>query len=183
MAQGISLHIGLNAVDPVHYAGWSGPLNACEADASDLGALAAAQGFATSTLLTVEATREAVTSAFAHAAAALEPGDIFLITYSGHGGQLPDRNGDEPDLVDETWCLYDGEIVDDELNALYRAFRAGVRIVVLSDSCHSGSVTKLRALGVLPGEFLRGCDALFDEVVGALFGTRPMALDVPSLNA
>ena len=41
----------------------------------------------------------------------------------------------------------------------------------------------LRALGVLPGEFLRGCDALFDEVVGALFGTRPMALDVPSLNA
>lgn len=33
MAQGISLHTGLNVVDPAHYDGWSGPLNACEADA------------------------------------------------------------------------------------------------------------------------------------------------------
>ena len=33
-ATGLSLHVGLNAVDPAHYAGWSGPLNACEADAT-----------------------------------------------------------------------------------------------------------------------------------------------------
>lgn len=33
MSKGYSLNIGLNAVDPNHYAGWDGELNACEADA------------------------------------------------------------------------------------------------------------------------------------------------------
>jgi hypothetical protein len=33
MAKGLSLHIGLNRIDPNHYAGWSGTLNACENDA------------------------------------------------------------------------------------------------------------------------------------------------------
>jgi hypothetical protein len=35
-AAGLAVHIGLNAVDPAHHAGWSGPLSACEADASDM---------------------------------------------------------------------------------------------------------------------------------------------------
>ena len=69
-------------------------------------------------------------------------GDIFFLTYSGHGGQAPDLNGDEPDGKDETWCLYDGELIDDELYSSWGAFAAGVRIFLLSDSCHSGSVSK-----------------------------------------
>jgi hypothetical protein len=36
MARGQALTIGLNAVDPKHYEGWSGELNACEADANDM---------------------------------------------------------------------------------------------------------------------------------------------------
>lgn len=40
MAKGISLHIGLNSVDPVHYQGWDGKLAACEFDAKDMVALA-----------------------------------------------------------------------------------------------------------------------------------------------
>ena len=38
--KGMSLHIGVNSVNPDHYGGWSGPLNACEADAEDLMSLA-----------------------------------------------------------------------------------------------------------------------------------------------
>ena len=76
------------------------------------------------------------------AAKELQAGDIFMLSYSGHGGQLPDLNDDEPDQEDETWCLYDGQVVDDELNELYSQFRQGVRILVFSDSCHSGSVAK-----------------------------------------
>ena len=34
--KGISLHIGLNRVDPIHYAGWKGELVACENDAHDI---------------------------------------------------------------------------------------------------------------------------------------------------
>ena len=57
-----------------------------------------------------------------------------MLSYSGHGGQLPDLNDDEPDQEDETWCLYDGQVVDDELSELYSHFKQGVRILVLSDS-------------------------------------------------
>ena len=64
------------------------------------------------------------------------------MTYSGHGGQLPDLNEDDEDGQDETWCLYDGEIVDDELYELYGLFKSGVRILILSDSCHSGTVAR-----------------------------------------
>lgn len=142
MSKGISLHIGLNAVDPNHYQGWSGLLNACEADAEDMADLAQAQDFSSSKLLTKNATRDAVFRGIGNAALALKSGDIFLLSYSGHGGQLPDLNGDEPDGKDETWCLYDGQLIDDELYSSWLAFAPGVRILLLSDSCHSGSVSK-----------------------------------------
>ena len=142
MAKGISLHIGLNSVDPQQYEGWSGPLNACEADANDMTDLAELQGLTAAKLLTKKATRKAVLDGIADAAKNLKSGDFFFLTYSGHGGQAPDLNGDEPDGQDETWCLYDGQLIDDELYSAWGAFAAGVRIFLLSDSCHSGSVSK-----------------------------------------
>lgn len=142
MAKGIALTIGLNAVDPEHYGGWVGTLNACEADATDMANIAKLKEFSVKTLVTKEATRIQVISDLSNAAASLRAGDIFMLSYSGHGGQLKDLNYDEPDLQDETWCLYDGQIVDDELCGLYARFAKGVRIVVFSDSCHSGSVVK-----------------------------------------
>jgi metacaspase-1 len=72
----------------------------------------------------------------------LAPGDMFLVSYSGHGGQVPDVNGDEDDYKDETWCLYDGQVIDDELNVRYAKLAADVRVLVFSDSCHSGTVTR-----------------------------------------
>jgi hypothetical protein len=141
--KGIAVCIGLNAVDPKHYQGWSGNLAACEADAGDMADIARSAGFAKpDTYLTKAATREKVRGAVTRAATAANAGDMVLLTYSGHGGQLPDRNGDEPDGKDETWCLYDGELVDDELLELFTKFRPGVRILVLSDSCHSGTITR-----------------------------------------
>jgi hypothetical protein len=140
----MSLHLGLNAVDPKHYGGWSGNLVACEADAEDMAAIAKAKKFAVKTLMTSKATRNAVLNELARAAKTLKAGDIFFLTYSGHGGQLPDRNGDEiDDRQDETWCLFDGEVVDDELNDAYTKFAKGVRVLILSDSCHSGTVAKM----------------------------------------
>ncbi len=142
MAKGISLHIGLNSVDPQQYEGWSGPLNACEADANDMIDLAESQGFTAAKLLTKKATRKAVLDGVADAAKNLKSGDFFFLTYSGHGGQAPDLNGDEPDGQDETWCLYDGQLIDDELYSSWGAFASGVRVFLLSDSCHSGTVSK-----------------------------------------
>lgn len=144
MPAGLSLHIGLNYVDPDRYGGWDGELAACEFDANDMQALAAGRGFQTQKLLRADATAANVIAALRAAAAKLKRGDLFLLTYSGHGGQVPDVNGDEfdNDRQDETWCLYDRQLIDDELWALWGRFKAGVRILVLSDSCHSGTVTK-----------------------------------------
>jgi hypothetical protein len=143
MPKGIALTIGLNSVDPKHYGGWSGELNACEADAEDMADIAKSRNFKVKTLLTKAATRAKVAGEISKAAGTLKSGDIFMLSYSGHGGQLPDLSHDEPDAQDETWCLYNGELVDDELYALLGRFARGVRILAFSDSCHSGTVVKI----------------------------------------
>lgn len=143
MAKGISIHIGLNSVDPAHYNGWDGQLQACEFDAKDMERIAEAKGFDSTIMLTKEGTAEAVSEAIEKASSELAKGDLLFLTYSGHGGQVPDTNSDETgDSTDETWVLYDRQLVDDELYALWAKFEPGVRIFVLSDSCHSGSVTR-----------------------------------------
>jgi hypothetical protein len=141
-AKALSLHIGLNAVSGAAYAGWEGPLAACEFDAHDMAAIAQASGIKSSVLLTKKATRAKVLAGLHSAAKALKAGDLFFLSYSGHGGQVPDVSGDEDDKQDETWCLFDGQLIDDELYFELSKFAAGVRILVLSDSCHSGSVTR-----------------------------------------
>jgi hypothetical protein len=143
----IAIAIGLNSVDPREYTDengkpWDGALQACENDADTMVAIAQKQGYETFSLKTRAATRQAVRDAINAATQRLKPGDTLVLSYSGHGGQVRDTNGDEDDGLDETWCLYDGEIVDDELAVWWSRFQPGVRIVVYSDSCHSGSVIK-----------------------------------------
>ncbi len=143
-AKALSLHLGLNTVNPAHYEGWDGPLAACEFDAKDMAALARSKGMKPSILLTKKATRAAVLAGLRMAVKSLKAGDLFFLTFSGHGGQVPDTNRDEPDRKDETWCLFDSQLIDDELYFELSRFAAGVRVLVLSDSCHSGSVTRNR---------------------------------------
>ncbi len=154
MPLGMSLHVGLNAVDPKQYSGWSGELSGCEFDAKDMRAIAKKHGFATTLRLTKSATRNNVLGDLNRFAKKLKKNDIFFLSYSGHGGQVPNTGNDfEPDGFDETWCLYDGQLIDDELYATLANFAAGVRIFVLSDSCHSGTVlreARFAALGVTP---------------------------------
>jgi len=142
MGRGISLHLGLNGVDPKNYGGWNGALNACEADAKDMEGIAKTRGFQTELVLTQGATRTGVLTRLSKTAESLKAGDTFFLSYSGHGGQVPDTNGDEPDHLDETWCLFDGELIDDELFLALGKFAEGVRVIVLSDSCHSGTMLK-----------------------------------------
>ncbi|MGA8210032.1 MAG: caspase family protein, partial [Nocardioidaceae bacterium] len=139
---GYSLHIGLNLVDPASYDGWDGQLSGCVNDAHAMRDLASAAGFQTRIMLDGQATSQAVVGALGELARQATPGDICLVTYSGHGGQVEDVNGDEDDGLDETWVLFDRQVVDDELYQMYSQFAAGVRVVVLSDSCHSGTVAK-----------------------------------------
>src|SRR3954453_23367339 len=103
-AKGLSLHTGLNGVSGAAYGGWDGPLAACEFDANDMAAIAKQHGMKSTVLLTKQAPRGPTLHAIRAAARTLVDGDLFFATYSGHGGQAPDVNGDEPDKKDETWC-------------------------------------------------------------------------------
>lgn len=142
MKKAISLHIGLNYVDPEHYAGWDGQLTAAEFDSADMHLIAKAEGFEAKLLQRSDATMAAVKNEIGKVAQKLVAGDIFMVTYSGHGGQVPDIGNDEADLLDETWCLYDGQLIDDEIESLWASFEKGVRILIFSDSCHSGTIAK-----------------------------------------
>lgn len=74
--------------------------------------------------------------------------DTVYFHYSGHGSQVEDLNGDEPDdHLDETLVPQDGrsgdvrDITDDELDAIFARMRARSALIVL-DSCHSGTATR-----------------------------------------
>lgn len=142
MSTAKSLHIGLNFIDPVAY-GNNGELANCVNDANSMQALAQAQGFQTTKLTDGQATSSEVLAQIDAAASSLVSGDIYLITYSGHGGQIPDESGQESDGMNETWCLYDRQLIDDELYNLWSRFASGVRIFISSDSCHSGTVVRM----------------------------------------
>ncbi len=155
--RGRFLGIGLDRLDPAHY-GTDGALQSAEADARDVAEILVGRGFmphpvritghpiaaGPGLILRQAATRSHVITEINAMAQASEPGDLVVLHYSGHGGQVPDESGDEADGLDETWCLYDGQLIDDELQALLGRFRAGVGVIVFSDSCHSGTVSRAR---------------------------------------
>ena len=144
MPKGLSLHVGLNGIDPDHYRGWDGELYGAEPDADAMEQLAQSRGFDATKLLTRDATAEAVISAIQDAAQQLQRGDLFFLSFAGHGGQVPDLNDEELDRADETWLTYDRQLVDDELHFVWARFRPGVRMIVVSDTCHGGAVTNAR---------------------------------------
>lgn len=143
--KGFSLFIGLNGVNPLHYAGWNGYLQCCENDVKGVKEIADQEGYTNiETLLTKKATRKKVYNALQKAAELVNSNDTFLIYYSGHGSFIKDENSDEDDGQDETWCLYDGQMLDDEIYSFWNKFKNGVKILMISDSCHSGTMYKFR---------------------------------------
>ena len=94
------------------------------------------------------ATRVGVLEALNNIVKEAGPNDVLYIHYSGHGSQVEDLNGDEPDdQLDETIVPQDGrmdgvpDITDDELEAIFAKIRTSQAVVVL-DSCHSGTATR-----------------------------------------
>lgn len=139
---GPSVHIGVNNVDPGKYTFHVPPLRGCLNDANSMRNLAVQRGY-TPTLLTESAATAAnVQAALSEAVSRLTPDQTMLVTYAGHGSQVADTNSDESDQLDETWVLYDRQLIDDELAAIWGPAPAGSRILVVSDSCHSGTATR-----------------------------------------
>ena len=80
-----------------------------------------------------------------------EPGDRIVVYFSGHGTQVPDTSGDEADGQDEAWSPSDigrrsghfvnEQVTDDEIAAAFRRL-SGREVLLISDSCHSGTLAR-----------------------------------------
>jgi len=104
-------------------------------------------GWNTQILVDQQATRSNVESKIVNWMVANEDNnDISLIYFTGHGSQLQDDDGDEPDGIDECLCLYDidspsGYWRDDDFATTLDLFEG--RVIVILDSCFSGGMPML----------------------------------------
>ena len=72
-----------------------------------------------------------------------------MVFYAGHGSMRRDKNGDEPDGLDETLMLHDArsdgvrDLVDDEFHEMLQQLHAKTEnITVVLDSCNAGTATR-----------------------------------------
>ena len=98
-----------------------------------------------------------------------EAGDVLVFTIASHGTYLADSDSDEPGY-DEAICPHDTDsnlLVDDELRKLFKNIPKQVMLTVISDSCHSGSVTRK-----IPGEYRRS-----RQLAPSVWGGRELTAD------
>ena len=133
----LGLCVGVEQVDPAAYGGVPQPCPGCGLDALDFSNVLAAAGFRADLLVNEGSSRTAVLGAMRRAADMLAAGDLFVMSVAGHGSREKVQGGNGPELH-ESWCLWDGKLVDDDIVAAVQAFSPGVRIVMINDQCHSG---------------------------------------------
>lgn len=137
----LALCVGIN-----NYPGTGSDLSGCINDSLDWDVALTSRGYATLRLVDKFASKEGIVRSLKEGLDQCRFGDRFVFCFSGHGTWVPDKDGDEADQRDEALCCYDfyqgGLITDDELNAIFSARRRGVRVTVISDSCHSGTMSR-----------------------------------------
>ncbi len=127
-----------------------------------------------STLLDAQVTRNSIISAInTKLLEKVKPGDIAYFHFSGHGQQMPDKNGDEPDGLDEALVPFNSPkyyqkginegqylLTDDDLSIAFNKLRKKLgpngRLIITLDACHSGSATR----GIIKA---RGTDIIMSE--------------------
>lgn len=115
-----------------------------------------------------EAERSRIITAWRQLIAETTPDSTLVLTFAGHGAQQPERvPGSEADGMDEFLVLADfaprgpgtaQRLTDDEIAVLLKE-AAPRRVIFISDSCHSGTMTRA-----------------FDDRAGML-GTRAAKID------
>ena len=126
-------------------------LRGCINDVKNMqGVLTQMYGFAGKdiTVLTdFAATTKAMQAAMSKLVREARQGDVLLLHYSGHGSNVQDVSGDEPDRRDEILCPTDLDwhkpLLDDWLRKTFDRLRTGVSLTVIMDCCHSGTNTRV----------------------------------------
>jgi hypothetical protein len=100
--------------------------------------------------ITKESNTVNIDSAFKNLVNKSKDAKFIVVFYSGHGTQTPDEIGKdfEIDGKDECWVPSDykskGFYTDDKLKSLFLdKLESNVNVLIISDSCHSGSMADL----------------------------------------
>lgn len=155
-----ALIIGIGKYEPGN--GWN--LLHADNDAEVIKHTLIMSGFPENNLLLVtneKATKTGIVDGLTKLLSLLNLDDIAVIHYSGHGQQLTDIDGDEPDGLDEALVPYDApsessgknknyngslHLTDDELSGWFDKIRNKVgskgQLIVFLDACHSGTASR-----------------------------------------
>lgn len=148
---------GLTKVDKVQYVGWDGDCPGCDTDAEVFAMFCTEHGAQVAEFHNDNATSANLIEAARIAWKDMKAGDLFIFYVSGHGGQIPDLDGDEDDRMDETLCLWDGELSDDILYVIWNEIPPGVRVLYITDTCNSGSNFRYKPRnleGTIPRDYM-----------------------------
>lgn len=128
------------------------PLSGAKNDALDIASTLSEAGVEdVTTLLDGQATRQAILAAWKDLIARSAQDDILVLSYAGHGAQeIEWVKGSEEDGMDEVFLLAGFDVTsplngqrlrDDDIAAMLEA-AGGRSVMVLADSCHSGTMTR-----------------------------------------
>lgn len=144
-AEKFALLVGID-----HYNDPRVDLMGCVTDVKDIRSMLLERGFKNKYIRVVtdeQATKNNVLNLLEEMIVQSVPGDELVFHFSGHGSQVPDINGDEVDKLDEVLIPYDfswdgGYISDDDIAERFRKIPDGVHMSMISDSCHSGTISR-----------------------------------------
>jgi len=138
-------------------------LNGCVNDAKDIRSALINQFHFDKTILLLDhkATYRNVVTSIQDAMLDLCDYGHFVFSVSSHGTSVPDRSGDEPDGRDEAICLYDKLLVDDTFRTILDKAPVGMKATIITDCCHSGSITRSAYIRNFPSSVSRGLENLY----------------------
>jgi uncharacterized caspase-like protein len=154
------------------------PLEGCVNDARTWGNVLAQLGARVEYLLDGDATYDGMKAAIRAFVKGGTAGDVLVLQYAGHGGQLPNRVDTEADGFNEALIPVDYNtgalLVDDELAEILSDLGFGVSMTLFMDCCHSG--TNSRFAPVVRARAAVGDKPRFmplgDDIVDAYFSRR-----------
>lgn len=89
------------------------------------------------------ATNKAVLNKMREIGKLIQPGDNFLLYFSGHGDTIKDKSGDEKSGYDQVLVTFNDYLLDDSLHVLFKKYFSATNNIMIVDACHSGSSYKL----------------------------------------
>jgi hypothetical protein len=133
---------GYTAINPATHYGWTGACPGANVDVRRLSELCGKAGIDVANMLNQDATKQRFFESCREATRHMIANDLFVMAISGHGGQMPDLNGDEPDGKDEYTVMWDINTTDDEFWSLLCEIPKHVRVLCIFDQCTSQTMAR-----------------------------------------